>query len=203
MLRSILIIVAVAAFQATPAVAADRTIVVLGDSLSSGYGIAADESWVALLAEHLKEKAYGYRVVNASIPGDTSTGGLARLPDLIERHTPNIVVIELGGNDGLLGQPVGRLRENLSKMIELVKGFGGQAVLAGIQIPPNYGPAYTQALAKVYPDLARKFHVPLVAFLLQGVALHPELMQADHIHPNAAGQKIVFENVWRVLSKLL
>lgn len=203
MLRSVLIVVVVVAFQAAPAVAANRTILVLGDSLSSGYGIAADESWVALLAKRLEEKAYGYRVVNASIPGDTSSGGLARLPDLFERHTPKILVIELGGNDGLLGQPVARLRENLTKMIRLAEAGGAKVVLAGIEIPPNYGSAYTKALAKIYPELARRFHAALVPFLLQGVALHPQLMQADHIHPNAAGQKIVFENVWNVLSKLL
>lgn len=175
----------------------------LGDSLSSGYGIAADESWVALLSEHLKEKAYGYRVVNASIPGDTSAGGLTRLPELFERHTPSIVVIELGGNDGLLGQPAARLRGNLTKMIRLAQAGGAKVVLAGMKIPPNYGPSYTDALAEVYPELAQTFHIALIPFLLQGVALHPELMQADHVHPNAAGQKIVFKNVWNVLSKLL
>jgi acyl-CoA thioesterase-1 len=182
---------------------AERTIVVLGDSLSSGYGMAAEESWVSLLADRLEAQAYGYDVVNASIPGDTSTGGLARLPRILERHDPQIVVVELGGNDGLLGQPVSKLRDNLTQIIELVKADGATPVLTGIQIPPNYGPSYTQALAGVYARLAHEFDVPLVGFLLEGVALHPELMQADHIHPNAAGQERVLENVWSVLSPLL
>jgi acyl-CoA thioesterase-1 len=182
---------------------AGPTIVVVGDSLSSGYGLAADQSWVATLEDRLHSEGYGYDVVNASIAGDTSAGGLARLPRLLDAHSPEVVVLELGGNDGLRGQPIDTLRANLSRMIELSKQHGARVVLAGMQIPPNYGPAYTRALAAVYPDLAAKFDVPLVDFLLDGVALHPDLMQADSIHPNAAGQKIVFENVWRVLSQVL
>ena len=132
-----------------------------------------------------------------------SAGGLARLPRLLAAHKPDLVVIELGGNDGLRGQPVATLRDNLTKMIELSKQSGADVVLAGIQIPPNYGTTYTQALAAVYPDLARRFDAPLIDFILEDVALHRELMQPDGIHPNAAGQKIVFANVWRVLGPLL
>jgi acyl-CoA thioesterase-1 len=183
---------------------AGPTIVVVGDSLSSGYGLAAaDQSWVAELADRLVSEGYGYEVVNASIAGDTSSGGLARLPRLLEAKAPAIVVLELGGNDGLRGQPVDTLRANLSRMIELCREYDARVVLAGMQIPPNYGPAYTRTFAAVYPDLAAKFDLPLVDFLLDGVALHPELMQADSIHPNAAGQRIVFDNVWRVLSHVL
>jgi acyl-CoA thioesterase-1 len=185
------------------ALGAGQTIVVVGDSLSSGYGIAAEQSWVAMLEDRLQAEGYGYQVVNASIAGDTSAGGLARLPRLLETHDPTLVVIELGGNDGLRGQPVTILRDNLSKMIELSRQSGADVVLAGIQIPPNYGPTYTQALAAVYPELAQRFDAPLIEFLLEDVALNPELMQPDGIHPNAAGQKIVFANVWRVLSPLL
>jgi acyl-CoA thioesterase-1 len=185
------------------ALGAGQTIVVVGDSLSSGYGIAAEQSWVAMLEDRLQAEGYGYQVVNASIAGDTSAGGLARLPRLLETHDPKLVVIELGGNDGLRGQPVGMLRDNLAKMIELSRQSGADVVLAGIQIPPNYGPTYTQALAGVYPELAERFDAPLIEFILEDVALNRELMQADGIHPNAAGQKIVFANVWRVLGPLL
>jgi len=165
--------------------------------------LTAEQSWVAMLSSRLEAEAYGYEVVNASIAGDTSAGGLARLPRLLEAHAPALVVIELGGNDGLRGQPVAALRANLAKMIELSKAHGARVLLAGMQIPPNYGPAYTRELAAVYPELASQFDVALVSFLLDGVALHPELMQHDNIHPNAAGQKIVFANVWPVLADLL
>ncbi len=182
---------------------AGQTIVVVGDSLSSGYGLSAEQSWVAMLRERLDAEGYGYDVVNASIAGDTSSGGLARLPRLLEQHSPAVVVIELGGNDGLRGQPVETLRANLAKMIELSQQRGARVLLAGMQIPPNYGPAYTRSLTAVYPELAMRYRVTLVDFLLDGVALHPELMQHDGIHPNAAGQKIVLENVWRVLRGVL
>ena len=185
------------------ALGAGQTIVVVGDSLSSGYGIAAEQSWVAMLEDRLQAEGYGYKVVNASIAGDTTAGGLARLPRLLEAHDPNLVVIELGGNDGLRGQPVTILRDNLAKMIELIRQSGADVVLAGIQIPPNYGPTYTQELAAVYPELAERFDTPLIEFLLEDVALNRELMQPDGIHPNAAGQEIVFANVWRVLGPLL
>ncbi len=156
-----------------------------------------------MLANRLEAEAYGYEVVNASIAGDTSAGGLARLPRLLDTHSPALVVIELGGNDGLRGQPVATLRANLAKMIELSQARGARVLLAGMQIPPNYGTAYTRSLASVYPELAAQFDVALVEFLLEGVALHPELMQQDNIHPNAAGQEIVFANVWPVLAEML
>jgi acyl-CoA thioesterase-1 len=182
---------------------AGQTIVVVGDSLSSGYGIAAGQSWVAMLEDRLQAEGYGYSVVNASIAGDTSAGGLARLPRLLSSHDADLVVIELGGNDGLRGQPVAMVRDNLAKMIELSRESGADVVLAGIQIPPNYGQSYTQALAGIYPELAARFEVPLIEFILEDVALNRELMQPDGIHPNAAGQKVVFANVWRVLGPLL
>ncbi|HEX5419727.1 MAG TPA: arylesterase [Gammaproteobacteria bacterium] len=182
---------------------APKTIVVVGDSLSSGYGLTTEQSWVSLLKQRLKAQGYGYQVVNASIAGDTSAGGRARLPDLIVRHLPSIVVIELGGNDGLRGQPAASLRKNLAQMIELSQHAGARVLLLGVRMPPNYGPEYTKAFADVYPSLADEYHVALVGFLLQGVALHPDLMQADGIHPNAQGQAIVFQNVWPVLKTLL
>jgi acyl-CoA thioesterase I len=182
---------------------AEETIVVVGDSLSSGYGLSAGQSWVSMLEQRLDEQGYGYEVVNASISGDTTAGGLARLPRLLDTHSPSIVIIELGGNDGLRGQPVASLRDNLAKMIEMSEGAGAKVVLTGIQIPPNYGPAYTGSLSAVYPELAREYRIPLVSFLMEGVALRTDLMQHDGIHPNAEGQAVMFENVWPVLESLL
>lgn len=186
-----------------PAAGSAQTIIVLGDSLSSGYGLGGSPSWVAILQEHLEREAYEYEVVNASIAGDTSTGALNRLPRLLERHMPDIVIIEIGGNDGLRGQPVGLLRENLAQMIDDVLESGATPLLTGIQIPPNYGPAYTEQFAAVYEDLAASKDVALVDFLMDGVALDPDRMQTDRMHPNAAGQRPMFENVWDVLVELL
>jgi len=186
-----------------PVRAAEPTIVVLGDSLSSGYGLGTAPSWVAILEDHLEREAYEYDVVNASIAGDTSTGGLNRLPRLLELHMPAVVIIELGGNDGLRGQPVGLLRDNLARMIELVRASGAVALLTGIQIPPNYGPGYTAQFAAIYGEVAAEHGAALVDFLMNGVALDPAKMQPDRIHPNAAGQRPMFENVWHVLAELL
>lgn len=180
-----------------------NTIVVLGDSLSSGYGLLLEQSWVSKLEGRLRAEGYGYTVVNASIAGDTSAGGLARLPSLLETHRPTIVVIELGGNDGLRGQPVQSLRGNLERMIALAREHGAAPVLAGIQIPPNYGPAYAGAFANLYAELAGELDVPLIAFLLEDVALNADLMQADGLHPNARGSEVMLENVWNVLVELL
>jgi acyl-CoA thioesterase I len=202
-IKRLIVLLALTVFCLPAARGAGQTIVVVGDSLSSGYGIAAGQSWVAMLEDRLQAEGYGYQVVNASIAGDTSAGGLARLPRLLELHDPTLVVIELGGNDGLRGQPVATLRANLTKMIELSLASGAQVLLAGMQIPPNYGMAYTQALAAVYPEVAEQFDAALIEFLLADVALQRDLMQPDGIHPNAAGQEIVFANVWRVLGPML
>ena len=182
---------------------AESTIVVLGDSLSSGYGLQISESWVSMLEERLRAEGYGYEVVNASITGDTSSGGLARLPALLAMHEPSIVIVELGGNDGLRGQPVQSLRANLSRIIELARESGAAPILTGIQIPPNYGPSYTGAFARIYPDLAADFEIPLVGFLMEDVALNDDLMQSDGMHPNARGHEVMLENVWAVLADLL
>lgn len=186
-----------------PAAGAEPAIVVLGDSLSSGYGLGSAPSWVALLEERLEREAYEYEVVNASIAGDTSTGGLSRLPRLLERYMPRVVIIELGGNDGLRGQPVSLLRDNLARIIELVLASGAKPLLTGIQIPPNYGPAYTAQFTDVYGELAQRYHIAFVHFLMDGVALDPARMQADHVHPNAMGQAAMLGNVWPSLVELL
>jgi acyl-CoA thioesterase I len=188
---------------AAPIASAESTIVVLGDSLSSGYGLGAAPSWVEILQERIEQEAYEYSVVNASIAGDTSSGGLSRLPRLLERYAPDVVIIELGGNDGLRGQPVSLLRDNLTQMIESVIETGAIPVLTGIQIPPNYGPAYTEQFAAVYLELAEHFGIAFVEFLMDGVALDGSRMQPDRIHPNGLGQPTLFENVWAVLAGLL
>lgn len=203
MTRRSLFLAFVYLWLSAPLAYADGTIIVLGDSLSSGYGLGAEHSWVDLLETRLASQAYGYQVVNASVPGDTSAGGLARLPRLLQEHAPGIVVIEMGGNDGLRGQPVDGLKGNLQAMIELVLEHGGQPLLTGIQIPPNYGPRYTEAFTGVYFELSEQFDIPIVEFLMDGVALDPNLMQSDGMHPNAAGQTPMLENVWHVLSTLL
>ncbi|MFL2553509.1 MAG: arylesterase [Candidatus Rariloculaceae bacterium] len=182
---------------------AGQTIVVLGDSLSSGYGLRIEQSWVSKLEARLRMEGYGYEVINASIAGDTTSGGLARLPRILELHQPAIIIIELGGNDGLRGQPVSNLRTNLIAMIELAKGRGALVVLTGIQIPPNYGQTYTNSFSAVYTELAAEFDLPLVEFLMDNVALDVSLMQSDGIHPNAGGNDVMLENVWAVLAELL
>jgi acyl-CoA thioesterase-1 len=198
------IIAAVAAFLWTiTANPAEQTIVVVGDSLSSGYGLRIEQSWVAMLQDRLHAEDYGYEIINASVPGDTSSGGLARLPRLLEAHQPILVIIELGGNDGLRGQSIERLRENLRTMVELTQESGATPILTGIRIPPNYGSAYAEALAGTYPELSRQLGVPLVEFLMEGVALDENLMQPDGIHPNADGNTVMLENVWMVLAELL
>lgn len=162
-----------------------------------------EQSWVSRLEDRLSTEGYGYDVVNASISGDTTSGGLARLPRILELHQPAIVIIELGGNDGLRGQPVTNLRNNLTAMIALTLDHGAQPVLAGIQIPPNYGPVYTEALAAVYPQLAEEYDIPIIDFLMESVALNHDLMQSDGVHPNASGNVVMLENVWAVLAGLL
>lgn len=183
--------------------AAGPAIVVLGDSLSSGYGLNGAPSWVTLLERRLDDQGYDYELVDAAISGDTTAGGLSRLPRLLEQYSPAIVIIELGGNDGLRGQPIANMRRNLATMIELVREHGSEPVLTGIQIPPNYGPIYTEQFAAVYRELAEEFDVALVDFLMDGVALHDEMMQPDRVHPNAEGQPVMLANVWAVLGELL
>ncbi|XKE47533.1 arylesterase [Halomonas organivorans] len=186
---------------AAPLAAAERPLVlVMGDSLSAAYGIEREDGWVHLLAERLDGEA---RVVNASISGETSSGGAARLPELLRQHAPDIVLLELGGNDGLRGLPPGQLRANLAAMIEASRAAGAEVLLLGIDVPPNYGPAYRDAFTGVFHRLAERYSVPLVPFLLEGVALDRGLMQADGIHPTAAAQSAILANVWPALAPLL
>jgi acyl-CoA thioesterase-1 len=174
-------------------------ILVVGDSLSAGFGVDLEDTWIALLQTRLEEKGYGYRVVNASISGDTTGNGLRRLPRALGIHQPDILIIELGGNDGLRGLPVEIMRANLAKMITLGRDNGARIVLAGMLIPPNYGDDYANDFAGVFPELAAEFDTPLIPFFMEGVALDPSKMQGDGIHPNTAAQPILMETVWKML----
>lgn len=191
-------------FVSLPLAAAEpRPLLVLGDSLSAAYGIAPQEGWVALLAERLKSSKPIRKVVNASISGETSAGGLARLPALLAEHKPGLVIVELGANDGLRGLPLAQLRDNLAKILGATRSAGARAVLVGIELPINYGPQYRDGLRELYRGLAHEFNVPLVPFLLEGVALDPALMQDDGLHPKAAAEPRVLDNVWKELEPTL
>jgi acyl-CoA thioesterase I len=194
---------ATASHAAAPAQTGKPVILVVGDSLSAGYGVAVDATWVALLERRLTNQGYGYRVVNASISGDTTGGALNRLPRALEVHHPAIVILELGGNDGLRGLPLRQVRTNFEAMLTLTKKQGAQPVLIGMRMPTNYGPAYTEGFHALYGELANKYGAPHVDFFLDKVALDPELMQADGIHPTAKAQPILLDNVWPVLKPIL
>ena len=188
---------------ASAAAPAPRTIVILGDSLSAGYGVKIQEGWVSLLGKRLASEGYGYSVVNASVSGETTQGGLARLPRVLETHKPAVVVVELGANDGLRGLPLNASRENLRQIVESARVAKARIVLVGMVIPPNYGPRYGQDFRDMFAALAAKYPVAFVPFLLDQVALKPELMQADGLHPNALGQPQLLENLWPKLKPLL
>jgi Lysophospholipase L1 and related esterases len=185
------------------AAASPHTILVLGDSLSAGYGVKVDATWVALLEQRLAKQGYGYRVVNASISGETTGGARSRLPRALELHKPDVVVIELGGNDGLRGLPLKQVRGNFEYLIETSQAAQAKVVLVGMRMPPNYGAEYANSFHALYGELAKKYDVPLVDFFLDGVALDDTLMQADGIHPNATAQPKLLDNLWPALSKVL
>lgn len=188
---------------AYPSYAAPAIVMVLGDSLSAGYGLARGESWVDLLQTRLDQANSNARVVNASITGDTTDGALARLPKALIAHRPRIVVIELGGNDGLRGQPIEKMRRNLQTMVTLCQRAGAKVLLVGMQLPPNYGPLYTQQFAQTYVTVSERFKLGLVPFFLDGIGDKRDFFQADQIHPNAKAQPILLDNVWAELKKLL
>lgn len=179
-----------------------KSILVIGDSISAGYGMAVEETWVNLLQKRLDGQG-DYQVINASISGNTTTMGVGRTPALLEMHQPDIVIIELGGNDGLQGHPLQVMENNLNKMVELSKNAGADVLLVGIQIPPNYGPRYTREFFAVFSTVAKAHQVPLVPFILEDVATVDGLMQSDGIHPNAEAQPILLNNIWPYLEPLL
>jgi len=183
--------------------AQNARMLVLGDSISSGYGMKPELGWVNQLKNKLSQSGYDYQVINASISGETSQGGLTRLPELLRQYQPNLVLIELGGNDGLRGLPLKLLQNNLSKIINLSQESKAQPVLLGIQLPPNYGRRYTQAFAGIYPKLAQEHKIPVMPFILQGIGTDSSKMQPDGIHPTGAAQTELLENIWPVVQPLL
>jgi acyl-CoA thioesterase-1 len=178
-------------------------VLVFGDSLSAGYGIRVEQGWVSLLAQKIEHEGYGFRVVNASVSGETTDGGLARLPRALAVQQPHIVLLELGANDGLRGLPLTGTRENLDKMITLLHSYHVAVLLLGLRMPPNYGERYTTGFMTMYQELAATHHIALLPFLLENVALTPGLMQADGLHPNEQGQPLLLDNVWPRLVPLL
>ena len=181
----------------------EPTIVILGDSLSAAYGMETHESWPSLLQQRLDQNGHAYRVFNSSIAGDTTQGGLARLPRLLEKQQPAIVMIELGGNDGLRGLPLEVTRGNLASMIEKSRASGAEVIISEIRIPPNYGRSYTEKFNALFHELAEQENVTLLPFLLEDVALQPGMMQADGIHPTAAAQPLILDAVWAEMEPLL
>ena len=179
------------------------TLLVVGDSISAAFGLDSRQGWVALLEKRLVQEGFEHQVVNASISGDTSAGGAARLSALLVEHKPELVIIELGGNDGLRGQPLAQLQQNLASMVEQSQQAGAKVLLLGMKLPPNYGVRYTTAFAQVFTDLAEQKQVPLVPFFLEGVGGVPGMMQADGIHPTEAAQEILLDNVWPTLKPML
>lgn len=176
---------------------------VFGDSLSAGYGIDIDQSWTHLLQQRLQNRGYEYTVVNASISGDTTESGATRIGLALEKFAPVLVILELGGNDGLRGISLERMRENLLTIVNRSKASGAAVILLGIRIPTNYGPRYTQAFEAVFRDVAAQTETPWIEFFIEGVALKPELMQDDGIHPNADAQPILLDNAWPIILQAL
>lgn len=197
------LVVAVFNLSTTAKAQENPTILVLGDSLSAGYNIDVKLGWVELLNQKLQQEGYPHTVINGSISGDTTTQGLLRLPTLLEQHDPEIVIIELGGNDALRGTPPNAIKRNLGKLIDTSKRSGAEVLLLGIQIPPNYGQRYAQAFFDNYAQLANEKKVKLVPFFLENVGGNDELMQDDGIHPNVKAQPILLENVYTNLKNLL
>lgn len=181
---------------------AERTILVFGDSLSAGYGIRQDAAWPALLSQRLAREARDYKVINASISGETTAGGKARLKDVLLRHKPAILVLALGANDGLRGLPITEMQKNLAAMVRLATRRGIRVLLVGMRLPPNYGP-YADQFQAAFREVASATHTPLVPFLLDGVAENPEQFQADNLHPTAAAQPRLLDNVWPALLPIL
>lgn len=185
------------------ALASQNTLLVVGDSLSAAYGVPSDTAWVQLLRDRLDEQGLNWNVVNASISGETTDGGLRRLPELLQKNQPDVVIIELGGNDGLRGFPPDVIESNLADMIEQVRDIGATPVLVGMQIPPNYGQRYTRLFADIFPNLSDRYDTPLVPFFLEGIYNEDGLMQEDGIHPTEAAQPVLLDNLWPQLEPLI
>ena len=186
-----------------PALAAEPTLLVIGDSISAAYGINRRQGWVALLQQRLTIQGYPHQMINASVSGDTTRNGLNKLPQLLEKHQPTVVIIALGGNDGLRGLPLSEIENNISLMITKSQSHGSQVMLAGIRLPPNYGEAFNNRFSAIYQQLASHHKIPLITRLLDQVADYKQLMQADGIHPTAEAQMQILDNIWPKLKPLL
>ena len=179
------------------------TILILGDSLSAGYGIDVDQSWATLLQQRLEDQGYEHRVVNASISGETTEGGATQIENAIDEFSPELIILALGGNDGLRGFPPSRIQENLRRIAGQAKASGADVVLLGIRIPTNYGERYTSAFEAVYPAVAEELDLLWIEFFMDGVALNDELLLEDRIHPNAKAQPILLDNAWPIIRATL
>lgn len=184
-------------------VVTNKTVLVVGDSLSAAFGIEQQQGWVSQLQQRLTAPYFGLEVANASISGETTQGGLSRIGELLDKHNPRIVILELGGNDGLRGLPLSLMKDNLNRIIKLILDRKVKLVLIGMKLPTNYGKYYTKQFAEIYQSLAKTHDIPLVPFLLEGISEDPTLMQADGIHPRANAQRRILDNVWRQLKPLL
>jgi acyl-CoA thioesterase-1 len=203
MTRTFLLLLCLSVLAPIADAAATQRILVVGDSLSAGYGLERGDGWVALLRQRLARRDVDAEVVNASVSGDTTRGGLARLPAALDQHNPDVVIIELGGNDGLRGVPLSETGNNLSRMVGLARERNARVLLVGVRLPPNYGAAFVARFQEMFHSVAREHDIPLVPKLLAGVAEDPGLMQADGIHPNAAAQPKLLENVWGELAAIV
>ena len=178
-------------------------LLILGDSLSAAYGLAPREGWPTLLEERLKQKRFDYSVVNASISGETTSGGATRIGEALNRAKPAVVIVALGGNDGLRGLPTSQMKANLSRMVDAAQRRGARVLLVGVRVPPNYGPRYAREFEAAFVEVATRYRVPLVPYILKGIGERRELMQEDNIHPTAAAQSKILENIWPKLQPLL
>ena len=188
---------------ATAAGAESPTIVIFGDSLSAGYGIEVDQSWAALLQARLREQGYEHQVVNASISGETTEGGATRIDVALQDFSPDLIILELGGNDGLRGFPAARIKANLETIVTRAKATGAAVVLLGIRIPSNYGPRYSSEFEGVFRQVSANLDVEWIEFFMEGIAMNDDLLQEDRIHPNAAAQPILLDNAWPIISATL
>jgi acyl-CoA thioesterase-1 len=203
MKKNFLIILILVFIFAMPAAAAGKTVLVFGDSLSANYGISAEAGWVALLKQRLQSEFAGYQVVNASISGETTLGGRNRIRQTLEKHHPEIVILELGANDGLRGATIKSIYDNLAAIIESCQQNNARVLLTGMQLPPNYGMTYTQKFQAIFSQLAENYQIKLIPFLLAGFGDKHEFFQSDGIHPNEVAQKIIADNVWDILHTMI
>ena len=190
-------------FAATAAGNEVPTVLVFGDSLSAGYGIEVDQSWATLLQARLEEQGYEHRVVNASISGETTEGGVTRIDAALENFSPELLILELGANDGLRGFPPARMKENLTTIITRAQASGATVVLLGIRIPINYGARYSSAFEDVFREVSEELDIKWIEFFMEGIALNDELLQGDRIHPNAIAQPLLLNNAWPIISATL